>query len=116
MGYEDLDPKYLDPAVYPFLPGSDAKPFEKKPDPPDRYVDPAHNPMIDARAETGSIVEAEILADKINGAFPTENMIVLGGVTIIRMADGAFTVNGKPLAELPAATLEAISAALKEKK
>ena len=116
MGYEDLDPKYLDPAVNPMLPGSTAKPFEKKPDPPDPYTDPKRNPMIDARAETGSIVEAEILADKIGRAFPTETEIELAGFTIVRMADGSFKVGDKTLAELPAATLEAISAALKEKK
>jgi len=114
MAYEDLDKKYLDPAVNPMIPGSELPAFEKKPEEPDKYLDPRTNPMIDAPAETGSIVEAEILAGKINAAFPSENMIVLGAVTIVRMASGAFTVNGKPLAELPAATLEAIDLALKK--
>jgi len=116
MGYEDLDPKYLDPAANPMIPGSDLPAFEKKPDPPNKYTDPSYNKMIDARVETGSIVEGEILAGKIGAAFPTENKIDLAGFTIVRMADGSFTIGSKPLAQVSPEILLRISWALDEKK
>ena len=114
MGFEEIDSKYLDPAVNPMLPGSTAPAFKEKiADPNAKYLDPAKNPMIDAPAETGSMVEAEILAGKISAAFPDKMEVEVGDFKIVKMADGNFRIGGKLLAELPAATLEAINAAIR---
>jgi hypothetical protein len=116
MGHEDLDAKYLDPAVNPFLPGSDAKPFEKKPDPPDRYVDPAHNPMIDAGVLQSVSPDAGILGARIAAAFPDAAEIEIGTEKVVRMADGSFTIGSKPLSQVSPEILLRISWALDEKK
>lgn len=115
MGFEsDLDKKYLDPAVNPMLPGSTAPPFEKKPEEPDPHLDPGRNPMIGVEDVRAGIVEAAILSDRLAAVFSDKNELELGGFKVVKMAAGNFTVNGRPLAELEASTLEAIAAALQK--
>jgi hypothetical protein len=116
---KDDEGKYFDPKFNPMIPESTAEPFpeNKDEDPDAKYFDPKFNPVIvvgDVASGSEGSADPAVLAVELDARFPAEMEIKVGAHTIVRMAAGNFTVDGKPLAELPAAELKAISAALKK--
>ena len=126
----DLDEKYLDPATNDFI---KADPIDPAPDPhPERAgLDPEARAVLElvdltvsledsrvpfataAELSESADVDASDLAKDIDRLFPGRNEIDVGGRTLTRMVSGNFTVNWKPLSELPEADLKKISEAVR---
>ena len=123
----DRDDKYFDPATNDFLPQPSIVP-DADPDPDLAGLSPEARVVLevvnlttsieDARAPFMTVEEMEKTAagvpspEDIAAAFPGQNEIVIGNLTLIKMASGNFTVNFRPLSELLPASLNIIREAV----
>jgi len=105
---DENDDKYLDPDLNPLLPCNDPDRLKPDPDPGEWRRDDGRVPVPAAH---------EVLKAMIEGAFPEVNDFEIGGHKIVKMADGSFTLDDRPLKEAsPEVRLEIWDAILQARK